>query len=150
MNFLYKHDMTAEQIYQLAEAAYPAGSPWQLKTFQQDLENEYSHYVGMVAHDQLIGFAGGIYLDDVLDISNVAILKERQGKHLGEILLRAWFNEFFDGTKVLLEVRASNQAAQQLYQRLGFKTYRQRKAYYNHPVEDADLMMLELPIQAKE
>ena len=104
----------------------------------------------MVAHDQLIGFAGGIYLDDVLDISNVAILKEQQGKHLGEILLRAWFNEFFDGTKVLLEVRASNQAAQQLYQRLGFKTYRQRKAYYNHPVEDADLMMLELPIQVKE
>ncbi|MGV3186132.1 ribosomal protein S18-alanine N-acetyltransferase [Weissella paramesenteroides] len=150
MNFLYKHDMTAAQLYRIADDAYANGSPWQLKTFQQDLANEYSHYVGIVDHNQLVGFAGGIYLDDTLDVSNVAILKTQQGKHLGEILLRTWFDEFSDGTKVLLEVRASNQAAQHLYQRLGFKTYRKRKAYYSRPVEDADLMMLELPIQVKE
>ncbi|XZO07202.1 hypothetical protein ABU186_06345 [Weissella paramesenteroides] len=58
MNFLYKHDMTAAQLYRIADDAYANGSPWQLKTFQQDLENEYSHYVGIVDHNQLIGFAG--------------------------------------------------------------------------------------------
>ncbi len=50
--------MTAAQLYRIADDAYANGSPWQLKTFQQDLANEYSHYVGIVDHNQLVGFAG--------------------------------------------------------------------------------------------
>lgn len=151
MNFLTKHSLTAQQLLQIAEDAYSDGSPWQLKTFDAELANDYTHYLGMI-NDQgeLIGFVGGTYLDDVLDISNVAIIRAYQGNHLGEVLLRTWFNNFAEKTTVLLEVRVGNKGAQRLYQRLGFETYRQRKAYYNHPVEDAALMMLQLPIKSKE
>ena len=151
MNFLAKHLLTAQQLLQLSDDAYPYGSPWQLKTFEDELANEYTHYLGMVNDkEELIGFVGGTYLDGILDISNVAIIQAYQGNHLGEMLLKTWFNDFAENTTVLLEVRVGNKGAQRLYQRLGFETYRQRKAYYNHPVEDAALMMLQLPIESKE
>lgn len=151
MNFLSKQEITAQQLFQVADGAYLNGSPWHLKTFQAELQNEYTHYLGMIDDQgQLIGFAGGTYLDDVLDISNVAIVQAYQKQHLGELLLKTWFSTFATQTTVLLEVRAGNQGAKRLYQRLGFETYRKRQAYYNHPVEDAVLMMLQLPIKSKE
>ena len=44
----------------------------------------------------------------------------------------------------LLEVRASNRAAQSLYDHLGFREYGVRSGYYMNPDEDAVLMRLEL------
>ena len=44
----------------------------------------------------------------------------------------------------LLEVRASNRAAQSLYDYLGFREYGIRSGYYVNPNEDAVLMRLEL------
>jgi ribosomal-protein-alanine N-acetyltransferase len=40
-------------------------------------------------------------------------------------------------TKATLEVRASNQAALGLYDRLGFRVAAQRPRYYTRPEEDA-------------
>ena len=45
--------------------------------------------------------------------------------------------------RALLEVRASNTAAQSLYDGFGFREYGSRAAYYTGPVEDAILMRLE-------
>ncbi|CAM4243095.1 hypothetical protein [Weissella hellenica] len=47
MNFLSKQEMTAQQLFQVADDAYLNGSPWHLKTFQAELQNEYTHYLGM-------------------------------------------------------------------------------------------------------
>ncbi len=50
----------------------------------------------------------------------------------------------------LLEVRASNHNARNLYQSLHFKEYARRKFYYTNPSEDAILMSLEsLPSSSK-
>lgn len=43
-----------------------------------------------------------------------------------------------------LEVRASNNAAKSMYEKLNFKVVGTRKEYYIRPVENALLMMLEL------
>jgi ribosomal-protein-alanine N-acetyltransferase len=48
------------------------------------------------------------------------------------------------GTKMLLEVRASNGAALRLYERLGFSQTGRRRGYYADPVEDAVLLSLQL------
>jgi ribosomal-protein-alanine N-acetyltransferase len=47
-------------------------------------------------------------------------------------------------TEIILEVRASNQAALGLYRRLGFIESGRRSRYYHEPVEDAILMRLGL------
>ena len=47
-----------------------------------------------------------------------------------------------------LEVRASNAAAQVLYEHAGFRCHAVRPRYYTHPEEDAVLMELEsLPVE---
>jgi ribosomal-protein-alanine N-acetyltransferase len=43
----------------------------------------------------------------------------------------------------MLEVRASNQAARNLYESFHFQSYATRKSYYTNPTEDAILMTLE-------
>lgn len=48
--------------------------------------------------------------------------------------------------RALLEVRASNVAAQNLYDSFGFREYGKRVSYYSNPKEDAILMRLE-PIE---
>jgi ribosomal-protein-alanine N-acetyltransferase len=45
---------------------------------------------------------------------------------------------------VTLEVRRSNQAAQRLYQRFGFRSVGVRPYYYTDDQEDAVVMVLEL------
>ena len=45
--------------------------------------------------------------------------------------------------RALLEVRASNDAAQALYMHFGFEFYGKRQNYYTNPSEDAMLMALE-------
>lgn len=46
--------------------------------------------------------------------------------------------------RLILEVRASNQAAINLYEKLGFAVAGQIKRYYRNPVEDALVMIAEL------
>ncbi len=51
----------------------------------------------------------------------------------------------------MLEVRAGNTAAKNLYEYFNFKAYATRTAYYTNPHEDAILMSLEsLEVQEKE
>ena len=61
-------------------------------------------------------------------------------------LLEAAFDESrYRGVRfVILEVRASNEAAQTLYKKLGFKLIGRRRDYYRVPVEDALVMRKDL------
>ena len=45
---------------------------------------------------------------------------------------------------VSLEVRESNEAAQGLYQKIGFKAVGKRKRFYTNPIEDAIIMIKEI------
>ena len=46
--------------------------------------------------------------------------------------------------QAVLEVRAGNEVAQQLYRRCGFEVIGRRRRYYKSPVEDALLMSVSL------
>lgn len=52
-------------------------------------------------------------------------------------------------TKVLLEVRESNEAARRLYEKIGFTLQGRRKDYYRNPPEDAILYRLSLQFYDK-
>jgi ribosomal-protein-alanine N-acetyltransferase len=88
------------------------------------------------------GFCAFWLVIDQAHINNLAILPELRGQGLGTQLLEAVIAEAAHlGAVVLtLEVRESNTAAIQLYQRAGFKQVGVRKNYYTKPVEDAHLL----------
>lgn len=96
---------------------------------------------------RVIGFLAGWTVEDELHVNNIASHTDFRKMGVGYGLMSAAVEE---GERrgiryVLLEVRASNQAAQSLYRKLGFSFVARRRDYYRLPTEDAFVMKLELP-----
>ena len=81
-----------------------------------------------------------------MHINNVASRPAYRRMGVASSLLEAAMDESrYRGVRfVLLEVRASNEPAQALYKKLGFKLIGRRRDYYRGPVEDALVMRKEL------
>ena len=86
---------------------------------------------------------------DELHIATFATHVDHRRKGIGSLLLREALAEASkDGARrAFLEVRASNLAAQGMYERFGFKVSGRRPQYYRDNSEDAILMTLE-PMEA--
>ena len=93
---------------------------------------------------QLAGFIVARLIADELHVNNVAVRPEFRGQGVGSTLLQTTLQQgrLRNAKIAQLEVRASNTAAQSLYQRCGFEVVGRRKNYYRAPTEDALLMSL--------
>ena len=93
----------------------------------------------------VIGFFAGWIVEDELHVNNIASHPAYRQIGIGRSLLEAAINEArMRGVLfVLLEVRASNEAAQSLYRKLGFDFVGRRRDYYRAPTEDAFVMKRE-------
>jgi [ribosomal protein S18]-alanine N-acetyltransferase len=76
---------------------------------------------------------------DEIHINNVAMRPKFRGHGIGTALLHHVLAEArtLGARRATLEVRASNDGARRLYDRLGFYVAGTRRNYYSHPVEDA-------------
>lgn len=94
---------------------------------------------------ELIAY-GGIKLLDEADLMVVAVSTAWRGRGLGRFLLHALHREAAARNihRIILEVRASNTPAQQLYLAEGYRKVNVIKNYYRQPVEDAWLMIRDL------
>jgi ribosomal-protein-alanine N-acetyltransferase len=94
---------------------------------------------------QVVGYGGFWYIVDEAHISTIAAHPEWRGRGVGERLLAAMLERALDLGAVLstLEVRVSNERAQNLYRKHGFEVVGRRKRYYRDNGEDALLMTVE-------
>lgn len=96
----------------------------------------------------LMGFVVYSRMLDEICIHNIAVHPSQQGRGLGKSLLAAALAEASEGgaERCCLEVRASNNAARRLYEKLGFQLDGVRRNYYPSAVgrEDALLMSRKL------
>jgi ribosomal-protein-alanine N-acetyltransferase len=92
----------------------------------------------------VIGFFAGWIVEDELHVNNVASHREYRRIGVGRSLMEAAIDEAGRRSVafVILEVRASNEAAQLLYRDLGFRIVGRRREYYRLPTEDALVMKL--------
>ena len=92
----------------------------------------------------VVGFFAGWIVEDELHVNNVASRQDFRRIGIGRSLMEAAIDETRRRgcTQVLLEVRASNEAAQLLYKDLGFSFIGRRRDYYRLPIEDALVMKL--------
>lgn len=94
----------------------------------------------------VIGFFAGWTVADEMHINNIASHPDYRRIGVGRRLIEHAIHE--GGMRgvsfVLLEVRASNEAAQTLYKKLGFNYVSRRRDYYRSPTEDAFVMRLNL------
>lgn len=97
-------------------------------------------------HGQIIGYGGLWNIIDEAHISTIATHPDARGQGWGEIMLAAMIRKSFilDAGYIVLEVRVSNTAAQNLYRKYEFVTSGVKTGYYRNNNEDAFDMRLDL------
>ena len=107
-------------------------------------QNNYLIYVAKY-NNQNIGYISGLLVSDDLNILNLGIDERYRNRGFGYQLLNYLLIENkreLKSTNIFVELRKTNKLAFNLYLRLGFKVYNERKNYYSNPNEDAFLMNL--------
>lgn len=120
--------------------------PWSLETFRSLMGRPTSEVWVAERGGQVVGFYVLWCVADQAEIANIAVAPSSRGEGLGGKLLdhALCLAEGRGAESVFLEVRASNEAARALYVSRGFEKIGIRKAYYDRPREDAQLMVRHL------
>ena len=117
--------------------------PWPPSEFARGLSDHSStHYLVACAESgEIVGYGGVRSVLDEAHITTIGVQQSVRRRGIGELLLDALLEHArqHNARSVTLEVRASNLAAQALYQKYGFATVGLRRAYYEGG-EDAVLM----------
>jgi ribosomal-protein-alanine N-acetyltransferase len=122
-------------------------TPWPTYAFEQELRgNRLARYVVVrtpIAEGELVvGFAGLWLMVDEGHITTFAVHPawRRQGAGARMLLRLVDIALELGASRMTLEVRVSNQAAQELYRRFGFAIAGTRVRYYTDDGEDAFVM----------
>lgn len=141
-------DMTLEDVPAvdaLEQRLFP-GDAWPLHMFLSELSQpETRRYLVAESGGDIVGYAGLMCIEPVADVQTIAVVPEFEGRGIGSALLTRLIGEarLRGAADVLLEVRADNPRAQQLYVRFGFEQIHVRRRYYRDGV-DALIMRLQL------
>lgn len=97
--------------------------------------------------EQVVGFIVGRAAAGEWEIENIAVTGSARRRGLGSRLLGEFLTLVRErgGRRVFLEVRESNHAARQLYEKWAFIEIGRRKAYYRNPAEDALVFSISFP-----
>jgi ribosomal-protein-alanine N-acetyltransferase len=121
---------------------------WTLTAWEAVLDPAGPRRIALVAEDAQTGTVQGFAVAAVqppdAELESIAVTPERQRRGWGRRLFGALAGKLrrCGVAEVHLEVRASNEAAQALYARLGFAETGRRPHYYAAPEEDAVLLSL--------
>jgi ribosomal-protein-alanine N-acetyltransferase len=141
--------MTPEDIDRVMEIAesLKEAPHWPRAAFEQSLDRAAQpRRIALVAEAAggVVGFAVASLMPPEAELETIAVASTAQRHGLARRLFAELATELGAAqiTEVILEVRASNQAALGLYRGLGFADTGRRSRYYHDPVEDAVLMRL--------
>ena len=122
-------------------ATFP--TPWSRDAFASEMKNVAARYLVAEKDGKIIGFAGAWIILDESHITNIAVYKEERGQGIGRKLTEGLMQYLSNlgAAYATLEVRKSNEVAQNLYKSLGFIKLGVRKRYYEDNGEDALIMV---------
>ena len=131
------------EILRIEQASLP--TPWTRKMFEVELDqNPFGRLEVMRRSGEtgLIGYVCYWVVFEEWRLMTLAVDPSARRQGHGRALLRHAMARGREqgATRALLEVRASNTAAMQMYEQEGFHRVGTRARYYANPVEDAVLM----------
>jgi len=131
--------------------------PWNRESFESSLALDRIRFLvaedggagsrrGESGDETILGYVVALLLLDEAEIADLAVAPVARRRGLGGLLLdRVAADAAYAGVRSLyLEVRESNSAARALYQSRSFLPVGRRRAYYQHPPEDALLLKRDL------
>ena len=133
-----------EQVVAIDQISFSL--PWPARSFRFEVtDNEASRCWVADLDGRIIAMLVGWFIVDELHVATIATHPEFRGQGIGRaILLHALCVAKEEGAiKSFLEVRESNEVAQNMYRNFGFVEDGRRKGYYKDNGEDAILMSLD-------
>lgn len=145
--------MQAQDIVEVLGIEQSANQfPWENKSFEDSLKSGHEAWVFCDKSDEIVGFAIVQRVLDEAHLLNICVKPAAQGKGLGKTILQHVIDyaNSISSVIILLEVRRSNERAQQLYLQAGFNEMSVRKGYYpgKEGREDAILMAMDLDLMS--
>lgn len=136
---------TAQDCGRLAEIDHICNPhPWTSTHFQAALNQPYQS-VWLAEHSgSIVGLIVWETLFDTSELHLIDTLPEMQRQGIATALMTQWFQAAPNVKTRILEVRADNFAAQQLYRKYGFNASGIRRAYYaNRDGSRTDALLME-------
>jgi ribosomal-protein-alanine N-acetyltransferase len=135
------------EILRIEEACFSA--PWTRKMLEAELSgNPFAHF--LVARcrrgeEAIVGYLCYWIVFEEIRLMNLAVIESMRHRGIAKSLVATALQTGISQAahRAVLEVRASNRAAQCLYQGFGFSQTAVRPKYYANPEEDAVLMELD-------
>ena len=140
--------MLLEDIEKVRELEKKTLSAWSKDHLKDELQQPtgFQFVVSNKKTERILAVIFGRIVVDEAEILKLSVAEFARNRCLGYQLLD--FSVKYCSTRCVkncfLELRASNEVAQRLYEKRGFVTVGTRKDYYEGPVEDAILMQIGL------
>ena len=134
-------DADVDGVAAVEAATFP--TPWSRDAFASEMKNVAARYLVAEQDGRVIGYAGAWVILDESHITNIAVLSDFRGQGIGRRLTQGLMQYLSNlgAVYATLEVRKSNEVAQNLYKSLGFIKLGVRKRYYEDNGEDALIMV---------
>lgn len=129
------------EVYEIEKMSFK--TPWSKQAFYDEIDkNASARYIVAKLGKKVAGYGGLWVILDEGHITNIAVHPDFRGKHIGDMLVRGLIDiAVNEGLQSLtLEVRFSNDIAQNLYKKYGFESAGIRPGYYSDTGEDAIIM----------
>ena len=138
-------DADLSAVMAIETGIYPF--PWTQGNFRDSLAAGYSCWI-CVRDGEPIGYAVVMLAADEAHLLNLSIAAACQRQGYGSLLLRRLceVTRAQGARQIFLEVRPSNAAALQLYERHGFQRVGLRREYYPAQTGREDALLLGLPL----
>ena len=139
-------DMTTAHVAQVAELEKLCfADPWSENSVRSEVDNVLSLWMVAMDGDRVVGYVGSQTVCGETDMMNIAVHPDYRRRGIAESLVDVLIRELKNRGSVCLtlEVRASNDPAIGLYEKLGFREVGLRKNYYRNPREDARILRLD-------
>ena len=119
--------------------------PWHESAYLTEITNRSAYYIVSMQDGKMTGYAGMWVIMDESHITTIGVAKEYRGKKVGEMLLMSLLDEAMKrgARRATLEVRESNNVAQNLYRKYGFAPAAIRRGYYTDNYENAIVMWID-------
>lgn len=116
---------------------------WPTNAFWNEIhDNKLAHYYVGRMDGRIVAYGGIWVILDDSHITTIAVYPDMRGRKLGEEMLLFLVDDAIarGASWMTLEVRESNDAAQNLYKKYGFTVVSTRRAYYSDNNENALVM----------
>jgi ribosomal-protein-alanine N-acetyltransferase len=127
-------------IEEIERVSYP--TPWSRSMFASELAKPSSICIGAFLEERLVGYMIISRYVDAWHVMNIAVTAQERRHGIATALLERLFEVTASEERrgYTLEVRASNEVAIKLYERIGFRERGRRRGYYTDNREDALIM----------